>query len=118
MRRLVNTVRPCALADDDPMIVHGVSEQTPSELLLFVHGLNGHRYTTWGRFSQLFFEQSQYDIGLYGYANGFGRTAKLSATFDAQAEELAHQLRDCTYDQIAMIGHGMGGSCVWPRCET
>ena len=54
-------------------------------------------------------DQSEYDIGLHGYVSGFGRASKLSATFDLQAEELAHQLRDCNYDQIAMIGHSMGG---------
>jgi pimeloyl-ACP methyl ester carboxylesterase len=91
------------------MFVHGVSGEVPGELLLFVHGLNGHRYDTWGQFPHLFREESDYDIGLYGYASGFGRTSTLSATFDAQAEELAHQLRDCSYDQIVLIGHSMGG---------
>ena len=50
-----------------------------------------------------------HDIGLYGYTTGFGRIRKLSATFDRQAEELAHQLRDSTYAQIALVGHSMGG---------
>ena len=54
-------------------------------------------------------DQSHYDVGLYGYVSGYGRIRNLSAAFDAQAEELAHQLRDCNYDQIAMIGHSMGG---------
>ena len=81
----------------------------PGQLILFVHGLNGHRYRTWGRFPLLFRDHTHYDIGLYGYTSGYGRISKLSATFDMQAEELAHQLRDCAYPQIVLIGHSMGG---------
>ena len=99
MRRIVQSPETLAHFDaDEPIIVHGASESTPNQLVLFVHGLNGHRYKTWGRFPHLFSDLIQYDIGLYGYASGFERVSKLSATFDKQAEELAHQLRDCAPD--------------------
>ncbi len=110
MRRIVQSVDTPAEGDShEPIIIHGASETIPGQLVLFVHGLNGHRYKTWGRFPHLFMNDGQHDIGLHGYASGFGRLMNLSVTFDKQAEELAHQLRDCTYSQIALIGHSMGG---------
>lgn len=110
MRRFVQKPDIAAVHEDnEPIVVHGASRKRSPQLLLFVHGLNGHPYKTWGRFPHLFFDNESYDVGLYGYASGFQRATKLSATFDKQAEELAHQLRDCGYTQIALVGHSMGG---------
>jgi pimeloyl-ACP methyl ester carboxylesterase len=119
MRRVVQS--PETFVDSDahePIIVHGASETMPGQLILFVHGLNGHRYRTWGRFPLLFRDHTHYDIGLYGYTSGYGRISKLSAKFDMQAEELAHQLRDCAYPQIVLIGHSMGGLLCMAAIET
>ena len=110
MRRFVQSAdKPVTTTDGDPLIVHCSSRQPNAHLVLFVHGLNGHQYDTWGAFPQLFFACGAEDVGLYGYRTGFGRIGRLTATFDQQAEELGHQLRDCEYDQIVLVGHSMGG---------
>ncbi len=93
----------------DPLVVHGLSQDPSVQLVLFVHGLNGHRYKTWGSFPGLLSAAMACDVGLYGYASGLKRVRRLSAAFDKQAEELAHQLRDSPYERVVLIGHSMGG---------
>jgi pimeloyl-ACP methyl ester carboxylesterase len=110
MRRVVQPIKqPVSVNDGDPLVVHGADGARPSQLIVFVHGLNGHQYKTWGNFPQLFLDCGQEDVGLYGYKSGFARIGRLTARFDQQTEELAHQLRDCGYSQIVLIGHSMGG---------
>jgi pimeloyl-ACP methyl ester carboxylesterase len=110
MRRVVQSInKPVAVEDGDPLVVHGADGTRPGQLIVFVHGLNGHQYKTWGQFPQLFLDGRKEDVGLYGYKSGFTRIGRLTARFDQQTEELAHQLRDCGYSQIVLIGHSMGG---------
>ena len=110
MRRFVQPPDDAvARNESEPIVVHGASENRSDQLVLFVHGLHGDRYETWGQFPHLLYHHTRCDVGLYGYASGYQRATQLSATFDKQSEELAHQLRDCDYRQITLIGHSMGG---------
>ena len=110
MRRVVQPIsQTVTVTDGDPLVVHGADGARPDKLIVFVHGLNGHQYKTWGNFPQLFLDCKREDVGLYGYKSGFARIGHLTARFDHQTEELAHQLRDCYYSQIVLVGHSMGG---------
>jgi len=98
---------------DDPLVIHKRNPviETPI-LVIFVHGLGGRRYATWGKFpSFLFKDIPQADIGLYCYRTLFSRL-RLTASIelDEEALVLADTLRDCVgYTSIILIGHSMGG---------
>ncbi len=89
MRRFVQSAdKPVTTNDGDPLVVRCSGSPPKTHLVLFVHGLDGHQYDTWGAFPRLFFACGAEDIWLCGYPTGFRRIGRLTATFDQQAEEL------------------------------
>jgi pimeloyl-ACP methyl ester carboxylesterase len=96
----------------ESLVVHkhaSVPETTQN--VLFVHGLNGSRYTTWGKFPSLFFEDHpSVDLALYDYASGLRRIRRAgSVRPEDQATLLAEAIREEDYAQTVLIGHSMGG---------
>jgi hypothetical protein len=96
---------------DEPLVVHRHKEASNCKLLIFVHGLNGGRYDTWGNFPNFIFEEEKdlrnVDIGMYGYVTGFGRIGSASIELEREARVMADTLRDGTRDYagIILIGH-------------
>jgi pimeloyl-ACP methyl ester carboxylesterase len=96
----------------DPLIIHkhtDVPETTQN--ILFVHGLNGSRYSTWGKFPDLFFEDHpSVDLSMFDYRSGLRRIRRAgSVRPEDQATLLAEAIRDEDYTQTILIGHSMGG---------
>lgn len=97
---------------DQPLIVHRHKDRGNRNLVVFVHGLAGRRYGTWGSFPEFVFEEFPHvDVGLYEYRTAFRRLLFWkSIELEDEAEIFASDLRDdSTYDSILLIGHSMGG---------
>lgn len=94
----------------DPLLVHRRGS-SGSSLLIFVHGLGGSRYTTWGGLpSFLYSDLPHVDLGLYDYSSGLRRTHRQhSVDLQTHAQELADTIRDGPYDRVVLLGHSMGG---------
>jgi pimeloyl-ACP methyl ester carboxylesterase len=103
---------PAADFLSEPLVIHRVVEnQDAATLVVFVHGLGGQRYGTWGLFpSLLLADVPSTHVGLYAYRTLTSRL-KLAASIDLDLEAvvLADTLRDCPYERIIMIAHSMGG---------
>ena len=97
----------------EPLIVHQhTNPSLNSAIVLFVHGLGGDRYATWGNFPAFLFQELPgCDIGLYSYRTFLGRIKFWrSISLDAEAEAFANLLRGLEgYDSIVLVGHSMGG---------
>ncbi|AEV84379.1 hypothetical protein ACWT_3356 [Actinoplanes sp. SE50] len=100
-----------ALDDEHGVFVHGLSDKVPTSLVLFAHGLNGHRYKTWENFPEFLLQaRTDLDVGLYGYTSGIKRYARRDMVdLGAQAQHFASQLRMLEYHRIVLVGHSMGG---------
>jgi pimeloyl-ACP methyl ester carboxylesterase len=101
---------------DEPLAIHKRSRDAQNEtLLIFVHGLGGHRYgpkSSWGRFPHLIFENFPVvDVGLYTYRTRFGRWKFWeSIPVETEANIFAHILRDLQgYKNYILVAHSMGG---------
>lgn len=101
---------------EEPLCIHCVNRAHDSQLVIFVHGLNGSRYgdnATWGNFPKFLFEDIPYlSIGLYKYRTGLGRL-KFWRSISVREESriLSDIIRDelSNYKTIVLVGHSMGG---------
>src|SRR5262245_5438499 len=92
---------------DEPLHIHRRGpERDRRALAIFVHGLNGDRYSTWGHFPRLLHEDfPDVDLGFYGYRNGWKRIGSLrSIPLEDESRVLADQLREIEYEQIVLLG--------------
>jgi pimeloyl-ACP methyl ester carboxylesterase len=98
---------------DQSIIVHRRSGGSATRIVIFVHGLGGSPYGTWGNFPKFIFEDvPDLDVGLYQYET-LWRRLKFGAQIplDREAEIFAGVLRDDlkTYRDVVLVGHSMGG---------
>jgi pimeloyl-ACP methyl ester carboxylesterase len=98
---------------DQSIIVHRRNGNSANRILIFVHGLGGSPYGTWGNFSKFIFEDvPDLDIGLYQYET-LWRRLKFGAQIplDREADVFAGVLRDelKAYRDVILVGHSMGG---------
>ncbi|MFI5473499.1 alpha/beta fold hydrolase [Streptomyces cacaoi] len=79
--------------------------------MLFLHGLGGRRYATWGRLPDLLWkDMPTADLGLVDYRSGLRRLAGAAGmSLEDRAQEVADALRDSSYEQVVLVGHSMGG---------
>lgn len=94
-----------------PLVVHGHLDCDPKQLVIFLHGLGGRRYGTWGELPRFIYEDCPLiDVGLYDYRSGLRGLMPWSAVnLEELARELADTIRDSAYGQVVLIGHSMGG---------
>lgn len=98
-------------AYDAPLVIHCRPGVARTRLVLFLHGLGGRRYDTWGTIPRYVFEDcSDAAVGLYDYRSGFrGLLPWSTASLPDLAKELADVVRDSQFTRIVMVGHSMGG---------
>lgn len=94
------------------------SGTSPSRVLaIFIHGLGGSGYGTWGNFPKYVFEapgEDRCDVAIFDYASGFRRVktrkaAKASMHFYiSQVVDAIRQTAN-EYDSIFLVGHSLGG---------
>ncbi len=86
------------------------------QLIVFVHGLGGRGYETWGELPKRMFEGAggpPLDVGVFDYSSGHRRPFR-GARFEFRAQQLGNALRDFgdDYDEIFAVGHSLGGLLV------
>ena len=104
---------PPEAGKDDPPLVIARPGSNRERLVVLVHGLGGDRYSTWCATPRWLFAdlaELGVDIGLFGYASGLKRLGRLrTPSPERQADVLASAVREGVYDQVALVGHSMGG---------
>jgi pimeloyl-ACP methyl ester carboxylesterase len=108
------------LFKNEPLVVHRRTEGHNRAIVIFVHGLGGNRYTTWGEFPTFLFDdfanQDKFalDLGFYEYRTAFRRLRiTRSIKLVTEAAVLADIIRDLgDYQKIIFIVHSEGGILV------
>lgn len=108
------------LFKNEPLVVHRRAEGHNRAIVIFVHGLGGNRYTTWGEFPTFLFDDFAnpdpfaLDLGFYEYRTAFRRLRiTRSIKLVTEAAVLADIIRDLSdYQKIIFIVHSEGGILV------
>jgi pimeloyl-ACP methyl ester carboxylesterase len=101
-----------ALAKES-IIIHRRTSGPAARIVIFVHGLGGSPYGTWGNFPRFIFEEiPDSDVGLYQYETlwrrlRFGAQIPLGREAAVFAGVVRDELRN--YREIVLVGHSMGG---------
>ncbi len=98
--------------DDEPIVIHASSSRQATNLVLFIHGLTGHRYGYWGNTPRFVLEDlPTADVGLYFYRTAWRRVGLFrSIELEEEAQVLADALRRLRlYKKVVLVGHSMGG---------
>jgi pimeloyl-ACP methyl ester carboxylesterase len=97
----------------ESIILHRRSSGPATRIVIFVHGLGGSPYGTWGNFPRFIFDDiPESDVGLYQYETlwrrlKFGAQIPLGREATIFADVVRDELKD--YRDIVLIGHSMGG---------
>lgn len=83
-------------------------------VLVFVHGLNGGGYHTWGKFPRFVFDdplRDPMDVAIFDYFSGLRRRICERPPVSVVAQVLTERLQELSddYDEIFLIAHSMGG---------
>lgn len=108
------------LFKNEPLVIHRCPGGGKRALVIFVHGLGGSRYTTWGEFPTFLFrdfatqDPLALDLGFYEYRTALGRLRiTRSIKLQTEAAVLADILRDFgDYQKIFFVVHSLGGILV------
>ncbi|QQG89986.1 alpha/beta fold hydrolase [Mycobacteroides chelonae] len=100
--------------DESRLNLHRHRDQDAMRLVVFVHGLNGGGYRTWGNFPRFVFDdptQDPVDVALFDYCSGLRRRIGKRPPVPEVALILTERLQDLSsdYDEIFIIAHSMGG---------
>jgi len=83
-------------------------------VVIFVHGLNGEGYKTWGEFPRRIFEGTagiKPDVAIFDYFSGKRRYLRARPQVPQVAEALARCIGELagSYDQVFVVAHSLGG---------
>lgn len=83
-------------------------------VIVFVHGLNGGGYHTWGKFPHFVFDDQSrdpMDVAVFDYFSGLRRRIFERPHVSVVAQILTERLQELSddYDEIFLIAHSMGG---------
>ena len=100
--------------DESRLNLHRHRDQDAMRLVVFVHGLNGGGYNTWGNFPRFLFDdptRDPVDVALFDYCSGLRRRIGKRPPVPEVALILTERLQDLSndYDEIFIIAHSMGG---------
>jgi pimeloyl-ACP methyl ester carboxylesterase len=100
--------------DESRLNLHRHRDQDAKRLIVFVHGLNGGGYHTWGNFPRFVFDdpaRDPVDVALFDYCSGLRRRIGKRPPVPVIAHVLTERLQDLSgdYDEIFIIAHSMGG---------
>ncbi|MFJ8404917.1 esterase/lipase family protein [Streptomyces microflavus] len=98
------------------MNLHTRTSGPAKRIVVFIHGLMGSGYGTWGKWPTLLFEDDKcdtFDVALYYYPSALKAALRLrpGADIDLQAQQLAEHLTELSkeYEEIYLIAHSLGG---------
>jgi pimeloyl-ACP methyl ester carboxylesterase len=95
------------------MNLHTRSQGRTQDLVVFVHGLNGTGYKTWGNFPAFLFNDYSRDVAIFDYRTGLRRLGG-GAKFSFYIEQFAECIRELAteYSSIFLLGHSLGGLLI------
>lgn len=108
--RIQESFHPFDFLPDGSVNLHRHSSPTDT-LAVFVHGLMGEGYGTWGDFPFYVFSQ-QMDVAIFEYPTGLRRSKRAkNPSPEASARLLSQELTSLgsEYRHIFLLGHSMGG---------
>lgn len=113
INRIVEVTFHPAPFDSTGLNLHAHADHPASELVLFVHGLNGGGYKTWHEMPRMIFEEqggTPSDVAIYDYASG-GRSLLRVASLEFYADQLLERLISLeeNYGEIYIVAHSLGG---------
>lgn len=97
------------------MNLHVRAESRRSDsVVVFVHGLNGDGYRTWGDFPRRIFESTdgtKPDVAVFDYFSGWRRYWRARPRVPQVAKALANCIQELhrKYDQVFLVAHSLGG---------
>jgi pimeloyl-ACP methyl ester carboxylesterase len=98
---------------DESIYMHRRTHNVQNDrLAVFIHGLGGSRYGTWGNFPKFLYDDlPRLDIGVYSYRTALRRIRLWkSIEIESEAQILANLLRELIpYRYIVLVGHSLGG---------
>jgi len=94
--------------------IHSVPNGRSSDLVVFVHGLNGDGYKSWQEFPRFLFDgcaAPRIDVAVYDYVTFFRRMKGRGSSLRFCVKQLTQDLRELEseYSSIFLVGHSLGG---------
>jgi pimeloyl-ACP methyl ester carboxylesterase len=98
----------------DKTNVHYSDARPSSVLIIFIHGLGGSGYGTWGDFPRYLFDgpsNDRCDVAVFDYISGFRRWHARKASMTFYINQVVDAIRQTAndYDAIFLVGHSLGG---------
>ncbi|MFJ8444379.1 esterase/lipase family protein [Kitasatospora griseola] len=98
------------------MNLHVHAKSSTSDVVVFIHGLAGEGYGTWGKKPQMVFDGTYgdaIDVAVLDYPSGFRALPKRGSDLVAPVSQLAAALADLGniygYDSVYIAAHSLGG---------
>jgi pimeloyl-ACP methyl ester carboxylesterase len=109
-----DTFSPVPHADGSSLNVHMHRGKPQGLLVIFVHGMWGRGYGSWGEFPSLVFDDPDLhaDVAVFDYRSAAGHgSGIIKRRYPPQAAvQLVQEIEESGYDDVVLIGHSLGGA--------